>query len=184
MYSYENYAKVKAEIESRRTSAIAMADAHSEQMRQMSDEIARIDAELSGTGLLLFKTACSGGDITPIKERNQALVKLRRELIVGLGYPADYTDVHYSCKLCSDSGFVDTRMCSCFKEALVRATIESSGIGHLIDEQTFENFDLDWYNDNPSAREKMALNLASAKSYVKNVPKSKGNLLLIGSTGT
>ena len=58
MYSYENYDKVKNEIEKRRKEAIAEADRRSAALGQISEEIRAIDTELSGTGLLLFKTAC------------------------------------------------------------------------------------------------------------------------------
>jgi DNA replication protein DnaC len=185
MYSYENYDKVKFELEKRRRDAVAQADARSAELRERSEELREIDAELSGTGLLLFKTACSGGDITPIRERNQYLVEKRREVIKSLGYPEDYTDVHYTCKNCSDTGFIGgTKMCSCFREALIKATIASSGIGELIDKQTFENFDLNWYKGEDEVLEKMNANLAAAKSYVKNFAKKRSNLLLIGKTGT
>lgn len=184
MYSYENYDKVKFEIERRRREAVATADARSEALAEESAEIREIDAELSGTGLLLFKTACSGGDIAPIRERNQALVLRRKEIIKSLGYPEDYTDVHYHCPECSDTGFIGgTRMCKCFREELIKATIASSGIGELIDKQTFDNFDLKWYAGTP-AEERMASNLAAAKSYAKNFAKKRGCLLLIGKTGT
>ena len=78
MYNYENYTKVKEELERRRLDSIEAADARAELLRSQSEEIAEIDKELSGTGLLLFKTACSGGDIAPIKKRNQELVKKKR----------------------------------------------------------------------------------------------------------
>lgn len=185
MYSYENYNKVKAEIEARRLEAIRRSDERSEILRSLSDEIAKIDEELSGTGLLLFKTACSGGDITPIRIRNQALTKKRREIIKSLGYPEDYTDVHYSCPDCMDTGFIKgTRICRCFREALIKATILSSGIGNLIEKQSFDNFDLNWYRENADVYARMQANLAAAKNYVKGFAKKKDNLLLIGSTGT
>jgi DNA replication protein DnaC len=185
MYSYENYDKVKFELERRRRAAVAEADARSADLRERSPELREIDAELSGTGLLLFKTACSGGDIAPIRERNQYLVEKRKNIIKSLGYPEDYTDVHYTCKNCSDTGFIGgTKMCSCFREALIKATIASSGIGELIDKQTFENFDLNWYKGEESVLENMSANLAAAKSYVKNFAKKRSNLLLIGKTGT
>lgn len=185
MYSYENYDKVKNEIEKRRKEAIAEADRRSAALGQISEEIRAIDTELSGTGLLLFKTACSGGDIAPIKERNQALMARRREIIKSLGYPEDYTEVHYSCKKCSDCGFIDgTKMCSCFREALIKATIASSGIGELIEKQTFDNFDLNWYKGDEEVERRMAANLAAAKNYAKNFAKKRENLLLIGKTGT
>ena len=185
MYSYENYHKVKEEIENRRREALALADVRAERLRAESDEIADIDKELSSTGLLIFKTACAGGDITPIKERNQKLNRKRRELIKKLGYPEDYTEVKYSCPICSDTGYIGgAKMCSCFREGLVKATIASSGIGNLIETQSFENFDLDCYKHDQRVYEMMSLNVERARAYVKNFPKNKGNLLLVGTTGT
>ncbi len=185
MYSYENYSKVKEEIERRRLTARAEADSRSRLLREESSEIAKIDEELSGTGLLLFKTACSGGDIAPLRARNQELCKRRREIIKSLGYPEDYTDVHYTCPECADTGFIGgEKMCKCFKEALIKATIASSGIGKLIEKQSFENFNLDVYRDDPEVYERMKQNLKDIKDYVKNFPKVHANLLLIGKTGT
>ena len=185
MYSYENYHKVKEEIESRRLAAIAEADARSAKVRGLSPEISEIDAELAGTGPLIFRTAVAGGDITPIKERNRELNLRRREIIASLGLPEDYTDVHYSCEKCSDTGYIDgTRMCSCFKEGLIKATIASSGIGRLIETQSFENFSLDIYADNENVRARMEKNLEAAREYVAGFSKCRANLLLIGNTGT
>ena len=185
MYSYDNFSKVKEDIENRRLAALAEADGRNEILRSESEEIAKIDEELSGTGLALFKTAIAGGDIAPLKERNQALMRRRREITVALGYPEDYTEVHYSCPECSDTGYINgTKMCKCFREALTKATIASSGIGNLIEKQSFDNFDLNWYLGDDEAYKCMKANLAAAKNYVKNFSKKKDNLLLIGKTGT
>ena len=103
MYTRENYALAKAEIEKRRLDAIATAEERNSDLALESNEIREIDAELSGTGLLLFKTACLGGDIDAIRARNMELQEKRRKILVKLGYPEDYTDVHYTCKACSDA---------------------------------------------------------------------------------
>ena len=139
MYTRENYRQAKEEIEKRRVTAVALADARNEELRAMSPEIKQIDDELTGTGLLLFRTACEGGDIEPIKKRNQELVARRRALLVKLGFSEDYTDVKYTCPICSDTGFVDTKMCKCLKEILITKNIASSGMGKLIEKQSFEN---------------------------------------------
>ena len=156
MYSYENYHKVKAALEERRNAARAAAEARNEELRMRSPEIRKIDEELSGTGLLIFKTACSGGDIAPIRKRNEELTRRRTEIITSLGLPADYTDVKYSCDKCSDTGYKPSgTMCTCLREDLIRATIASSGIGNLIDKQSFDNFRLDYYKDSPEVSERM-----------------------------
>ncbi len=185
MSNYSIYEKAKAEIEARRASARAESDYRSELIRSLSDEVAAIDEELSKTGMLIFKTACQGGDITPIKERNKALQARRTEIIVGLGYPADYTDVKYTCSECSDSGYVDgIRPCRCLREIIIRERIAASAMGNLIEKQSFDNFDLSCYSYDEKVKEKMTAIVAMAKNYVKNFAKKKDNMLLIGPTGT
>jgi DNA replication protein DnaC len=151
----------------------------------LSEEIREIDSELVGTGPLIFKTACEGKDITPIKERNQALMKRRRELLVSFGYPEDYTEIKYHCPICSDSGYtVEGRMCSCFREALLKENIKSSGIGSLIEKQSFDNFDLSVFDDE-TVKNKMSQNLEAARNFAENFGRCKDRtLLMIGKTGT
>ena len=103
MYSYKNYHLVKEEIEKRRKNAEGLAMARNEELREKSPEIKRIDDELSGTGLLLFRTACAGGDIGKIRKRNQELLARRKEIILSMGLPGDYTEVHHYCKECADT---------------------------------------------------------------------------------
>ena len=184
MYTRENYAKAKAEIEKRRLDAISLAEERNAELAFESDEIRRIDKELKSTGLNLFRSACMGEDITPIRERNRQLQAERRALLVKLGYPEDYTEVHYTCKVCSDTGFAGTKMCQCLKEKLITMNIHSSGMGNLIDKQSFDNFSLDVYKANPDNYARMERNLKIAKAFAEKFPSRRGNLLLIGTTGT
>ena len=184
MYTRENYTLAKAEIEARRVAAISTAEERNAELHLISPEIKELDSELRGTGLALFRAACSGEDIEPIKKRNKTLMSHRRALLSSLGYPEDYTEVHYTCGECSDTGFKGTKMCSCLKELLIRKNIESSGMGRLIDKQSFDNFNLDWYKDSEEDCKRMTQNLKAAKNFAANFARDKGNLLLIGSTGT
>ena len=184
MYSRENYAQAKAEIEQRRLNAISVAEERIRELALESEEIKEIDKELSATGLLLFKTAMEGGNIDTVRARNEELNTKRRALLVKLGYPEDYTEAQYVCKTCRDTGFVDTKMCSCLKHLLIMKNIQSSGMGKLIDKQSFDNFDLEWYKSNQEHYERMKRNVRIAKAYAENFARHSDNLLLIGSTGT
>lgn len=185
MYGKENYNKVKLLILERRNEAIAGAEARAHHVRLLNPEIAKIDSELSKTGLLIFKTACAGESIDKIRERNTELTKLRARELEKIGYPADYTEVKYTCPACQDTGFSDAGMCSCMRELLIKENIASSGIGALMDRQSFENFDLSWYGDNAKNYEEMKRGFERAKSYAENfkIPGSP-NLLIMGMTGT
>ena len=184
MYAHENYRKVKEIIENRRQSAIAEAEAKNLEVASLSDDIRAIDEEMRNTGLLLFKTACAGGDITPIRERNLFLGEERRRALKKLGLPEDYTEIKYQCEKCSDTGFVGTKMCSCFKEMLITENIRSSGMGMLIEKQSFENFSLDRYKNSPDEYRRMELNFNVAKEFADNFGEGGKNLLFIGKTGT
>ena len=185
MYTYDNFHKVKEEIEAKRLHALAEAEDRSLAMAELSPEIAAIDEELRNTGMLIFRTACDGGDITEVRERNLALNKRRREIILSLGYPEDYTEPKYSCKVCSDTGFIDgVKACSCFRERLITLNIESSGMGRLIERQSFDNFDLDWYKDDEENYKKMRANLKAARAFADEFSDHSRNLLITGGTGT
>ena len=184
MYTRENYALAKAEIEKRRLDAISTAEERNRDLALESEEIRVIDKELSGTGLLLFKTACMGGDIDAIRARNTELQQKRRAILAKLGYPEDYTEVHYTCTDCSDTGFVGTKMCKCLKTLLITKNIQSSGMGNLIDQQSFDNFNMDVYKNQPEIKARMERNLKFAKAFAENFARHHDNLLLIGTTGT
>ena len=183
MYSYENFEKVKEELEARRQNALAEAESRALRLRSESETVRIIDEELSKTGFILFKAACKNEDITPIKERNQELQRKKKEAIKALGYPEDYAEVKYTCKICSDTGYTEKgAVCPCFREALIKATIASSGMGSLLEKQSFDNFDLSSLES--SAAEIMKRTLWMAKDFAQSFPKDKGTLLLIGKTGT
>ncbi len=183
MYARENYLKIKDMIAKRKERAEANADLRRAELAARSPEIREIDAELRGVGLQIFRAACRGEDMTPIRERNLSLSERRRNLIVALGYPKGYDEPDYTCKKCSDTGFIDdARICSCFKEALTILNIESSGMGKLIEKQSFENFDLTWYEGEAKIRAEFIVR--TAKSFADNFGKRGDNLLLIGNTGT
>ena len=184
MYVRENYSKVKEIIDGRRARAISEADAKNLEVATLSEDIRIIDSELRGTGLLLFKTATSGGDIAPIRERNLFLCEERRKALKKLGLPEDYTEVKFTCPLCSDTGFVGEKMCSCFREMLITENIKSSGMGRLIERQSFENFDLERYNYDTDIYNRAKSNLRDAKKYAESFPNVLPVLLLLGKTGT
>ena len=185
MANIDIFERAKDEITTRRESARAEADGRAEILRSESAEIAKIDAELSTTGLQLMKAACYGGDISEVRERNRALQNRRREIIVSLGYDADYDQVHYTCEKCSDSGYIDgVKMCCCLRELIIKGRIESSAMGKLIEKQSFDNFELGVYAYDPKVQERMKMILAMAKTYVRDFSTKRDNLLLIGKTGT
>ena len=151
-------------------------------------EVAKIDRALSLTGLEIFSASLEGGDtkgkIAEIRAKNEDLQAKRSAILVANGYPADYSDVKYECTKCGDTGFVDNKMCSCMREALVLAGIENSGFASLIHEQSFENFSLDYYSKNANNLEIMRRNRDFLLSYAEGFDeRTSPSILLMGGTG-
>ena len=184
MYGYENYRKVKELIDKRRVDAISTAEQRNQEVAIVSEDILLIDKELRSTGLMLFKAACDGKDITPIRERNEALCRQRKSTLKKLGYPEDYTEPKYTCTECSDSGFVGTRMCRCMRELLIKENIKSSGMGNLIEKQSFDNFSLDRYIGDEETYKRMKSNFLAAKKFAENFGGAGKTMLFVGKTGT
>ncbi|NLE13936.1 MAG: ATP-binding protein [Clostridiales bacterium] len=189
-YNSANVARLRQEFEAKHLRAIEDADRRTAELYVKLPELRAIDSELAGTGVRIMR-AINGQEghgtlderINQVRSMNEDLQKLRNECLTSAGYPSDYTDPVYECPACQDYGFVDTRMCVCLKRALVMAGYESSGIGRLIETQSFDTFSLDYYSEDTRALENMRRVLALCKDYAENFGKNGGNLLLCGATG-
>lgn len=182
------YARIREEYATKYLIAREDADLRRAAVYRAIPEVAEIDIALGKTGLSLMKASMQGENlqerIAEIRKTNEELRRTRAGLLIAHGYPADYTDVRYECPLCGDSGFVDTKMCSCMKKKLVEAGFEASGMGNLLREQSFENFDLSYYQNDPAAARRMEQILARMRNYAETFEAGKsGNLVLFGGTG-
>lgn len=181
----ELYTAVNEELARRRDRAIGEADANREALHRLSPEAAEIDRVLSCTAMRIFEGALKGGDgeewVRKIEDENKSLLSRRAEILKSLGLPADYTDPHFTCPKCSDTGYQMTRMCSCRKQLLQWEGMRASGIGSRIDTQTFDTFSLDYYKGGD--RERMAQNLTIARHFADTFRPGQENLLLLGGTG-
>jgi DNA replication protein DnaC len=130
--------------------------------------------------------ALRGGNVddavAAMREENESLRRMRGELLVQAGYPADYTDIRYRCEACGDTGFIGTKMCACMRRELVLAGYESSGIGRLMQSQSFDTFSLDYYP--AQDRGGMEANYRTLREFAAHFDSRRGeNYLLIGTTG-
>lgn len=188
-FNAENYRRIRADYETKYKRAQDDADRRRELLHQNVPGVREIDNLLSRVGLDIMQAIVKGGsttgvEIDEIRRRNLKLQARRAELLREHGYPEDYSDVKYECPLCSDSGYVDGKMCSCMKKELVMAGCESSGMGHLMRTQSFDNFSLDYYARNKAEYGEMERNLSVALRFSEGFSgRGSGNLLLMGGTG-
>lgn len=184
-YNVANYRKIREEFEQKRLRAKEAADERKFYLHSISPDAKELDRALSQIGLRIFKTGCEGGDvknnIKKIQEEQEQILSAKKTLLRSLDLPEDYTEIKYDCPECMDTGFIDTKMCKCMKRALIMEGFRSSGLGSLIERQSFDNFSLSYYEGEDL--ERMKRNLATLKDYAANFTKSSRNLLLMGGTG-
>lgn len=191
-YNQENFRRIRAEYETKARKAEEAADARREELYGIIPDLRDLDRALSGFGLRLMKQAMEGGDtqagIAALQAENERIQAARRELLARYGYPADYCSPHYECEKCRDSGYVGIRMCTCMRKKLTEAGMMSSGLGALMKAQSFENFSLDYYKNDPAAYAKMRNNLQIIRSYAETFgtavkEREPHNMLFLGYTG-
>ena len=190
MFNRENYRRIKQQFTAKH---LAAGETQQQRMREaeaVCPELVQVNAALSQTGLRIFAAAMNdraalSARVEKLRAENEELLAARAEMLVHAGFPRDYLDLHYECEACLDTGFTEngTKLCACMRRALILAGYESSGIGPLLEQQTFDNFSLQYYTD-PGDRANMEKNLAAVKQYVEMFSQSTSrNMLFFGQTG-
>ncbi len=188
-YNSENLKRVREIYKNKNIVAQSDAEARKYELWMSLPELKELDRAIADLGLAALRTTISGGDdardkIIALKEQSLALQDARKELLIKNGYPSDYTMPKYECEKCMDTGYVDSVMCDCMKRALILAGYESSGLGKLMESQTFNTFSLDFYRSKNDTYEKMKHNFETVKKFAEDFSNSKClNLALFGGTG-
>ena len=185
-YNVKDYIKIRDQFAKKYQIARNASDERRAEVHMKFPEVARIDALLSRTGLDIMDAIQKGGDtdkaVARLEERNNGLIAQRRELLLANGYPEDYTDVHYDCDMCGDTGFVDPKMCAGMKRALINESFQSSGLGALIGKQTFDNLVLDYYPE--ASRSMMKTAVGALRRFAESFSADTyENFVMIGGTG-
>ena len=183
----------------RRDAALNEANARRAELHARFPEVAKIDSELAQTGPKIYNAAMTPGAETKIPtddEIKARMAEIRREteelrarraaILEQNGLPADYSEPKYRCSMCSDSGYIKTELCPCYKKAIARAMYEASGLGRANADKTFESFDLRYYTgidrEGRKVREHMEKIYELCKRYAKNFDGTE-SMLMVGATG-
>ncbi len=188
-YNKENYRRIKSEYSQKYLKAQQAADNRKFALYEKIPGLRELDRMLACAGPEIMSAVIGDGNDTEakvqkIRERNSKMLAERKALLEAYGYPEDYTDVHYECEKCGDTGYVDTKMCDCMKRALILAGYESSGIAGLMQTQNFKTFSLDYYSRANGAYDNMKRIYEKMMNFAAgfNVDTYK-NYLFMGGTG-
>ena len=146
--------------------------------------LSEIDRSLSAIGASLAIAALSGGDVTNLKKQSEALSSEKKVLLDKFGV----RDIKYDCPLCSDTGYVNGRICGCVKHLVAAFIAEEMSEEMPLGTSRFDNFDLKYYPDKDTEdgnpRRRMTKIFKTCYEYAYEFdPKTSGNLLFMGDAG-
>ncbi len=190
-YNKENLKRIRGEYDTKALHAQSEAEERRRELYLKIPALRELDSRLGTFGLSIMEAALAGRSreqgLAELRAENERILAERAQLLRKNGYPANYTEPQYECDKCKDSGYVGIKMCSCMRRRLIEAGMQSSGLASLLERQSFENFSLDYYNQNPQTRNRMERIFQEVQRYAyhfsaggDNPPKS---LLFFGGTG-
>ena len=154
--------------------------------------IRALDVELSETMSDLFGFALkpdSGVLVEDIRMKNLELQERRRSELVRAGFSANYLDEEYMCRECQDTGYIKTEVCLCLMEIYKKEQRESLSCLFKLGNETFDSFNLLYYNDTPapdtgiSPRRSMEIIYETCVEYARKFGKKSTNLFFNGAPG-
>ena len=123
-FNSEDFVRIREEYSKKYLVAREAAEARRREVYEKIPELRALDAMLATTASQIMKAIGSEDvekSIGEVRRNNEKLLLQRAEILRAFGFAEDYTDVHYDCELCGDTGYVDTKMCSCMRRSLVEA---------------------------------------------------------------
>lgn len=191
-YAAEVYTQAEQELKDRRQQNLNTQLKRKQEVYSQCEEIAQIDRQLETTGLEVVKSVLTADNskqlIEGLRLRNEQLLKKKEELLGKLRLPADYLDPIYTCKDCSDTGYIEGKRCHCYKRILAKFAYNSLNENSSLQLTDFRNFHLDFFDNTPNSkgitpRVRMSEILGYCKEYSENFNEHSPSLYFSGATG-
>lgn len=176
-------------IEKRRIENLKEQEKRKKEIYEKFPRIKVIDRTIASFGQQAAIKAQEGINVDEFKEKLKELDREKEEILSENSYPKDYLKIHYHCDICKDTGFVNTKTCSCRKKLIVEKKYSQSNISRLVQRENFRTFNANLYSKNLykdypiSPYENIKRIVNDAKIYANNFPKSYRNLYIFGDVG-
>ena len=153
------------------------------EIKKIEDEINRLGIENFGN---IIKNPENAKEINAeFDKKIKALNEKKTELLKKNGIPEDFEEVKYNCEKCLDTGFEDTKKCSCFTQKLINLRYDLSNMKGMLHD--FSEFSFDYYSDKPveglgiTEKENIQIIYNKAVDFCKN--ENAKNMFFYGGCG-
>ncbi|MCL2754978.1 MAG: ATP-binding protein [Oscillospiraceae bacterium] len=188
---------ISAENELKRRKAANLKEAaqRRERLEAKYPELARLRVQLATTGAKIAAAVLARADketlhtkIDEIQAENIAVNARVKELLMKGGYPHDYLEPLYFCKICKDTGVAGLSRCECYTGAVKRLAAQDMNAATALTLTGFDTFKLDFYPDTEidnigNARKIMLGVFNFCENYAENFHLPSAGVLLRGQTG-
>lgn len=194
--------EIKAILEARRDRARADLEERKAEVWRKVPELEALDRRIAMEGIRHARLLIRSQDMSEAEALARRITDLKQEaqrLLVENGYPADYLEPRFTCRICGDTGLVtdprtfETRACVCYRQLYLEKLYQVSNI--LDDGMTgFEHFDEMLFPDSPdrerygsdiSPREQILAIRDRCYAFIDHFSDpNPANLYFFGSAGT
>ncbi len=151
---------------------------------EIDEEIAKISLRKARIKLGVSSEADFDLDaaIHSLSEEKSALFQMA-------GFPEGKAEVNYDCPYCKDSGLINGRKCSCFRQAELSLLYSQSHLAEILETENFDTFSLEWYSrelKDPATKLSARDTAKKAYDYAKYFSENfsgGGNICFFGKTG-
>lgn len=191
-YARQVYTQAENELNRRRTTAQDNAQRRLENFYAVCPEAEdvrrRIASTASRAAMAVLRSGNARETMEALKNENLSLQKQFADLLAAHGLTRADIEPQYTCKRCEDTGYVDGRICSCYRSLLKQIAYENLNRISPLTLSSFEDFSLLYYSDvsvngERSDREQMRNIYDFCRRYADNFKKDSGNLFFTGATG-
>lgn len=184
-YGKSVYQAAVNELEQRRQKAELSAAENLQAFYGKCRRAEEITAEKASFSAKIAKAVLSGGNakesLEKLKKQNLALQEEFRALLSQYGFSDEDIAPRYTCAACSDTGFIDGKMCTCLKHLQRAIAYEKLSMNAPLKKCTFDTFSLSYYKD--QNRTHMQRTFDFCKRYADRFTGHSPSLLFRGRTG-
>jgi DNA replication protein DnaC len=157
------------------------------EIKAINDTIATRSVDISKD---IFKAP--GNRTALLKQLQTELTTLRKQrlnLLISNNYPKDYLEQIYTCHKCKDTGFIESKRCSCLTQAIINKAYLQSNITEIINRENFDSFSLEYYSEDIdpvigiSPRDNAKSVFEYALKFTTDFNDTFNNLILYGQAG-
>ncbi len=187
------YQRAEQVLKDRRDQAERLAAMRRKEFLGKYPELLQIENEMKNAALEVIRSVGANGksvDISAVAKRNLEAQEAKKELIKKAGYPEDYLDTPYSCKVCKDTGIDNGKLCKCHLQLLQQLSVGELACSPMLASSTFDTFELKYYSDikdsssgGYSPKEYMGGCYGMLKAYAESFTPNSNSFFFSGGTG-